>query len=357
MIHRLIRLCAFSVVAALTLSGRRAHAAPTCGQRAVSFVHISQDSRKLIAGIQDTSQDCSGVVGIDFHGGRIVWRVQGMMNSAHSALSRDGNRLAISYAGKVSDGSAPFVVLDAASGHIVSRLSDDRASGLMLTGGDAVSVALSPDGKEVYASLRNGWLAAWDADTGRSLFTQDPPAGGGSSSGTALNISPDGRLIMWSRSNGVYLLKLPPEHTGGRDTVATVIGHVPGRNLHDAALSPDGHFLAVVEGAVPGNLVLWSVAPLRALPPVTGCGGQIAWSSDSKSVACQTNDAVQLVSLPVPRRVLQSIRRNSLETPLTPLATGTGTLLYNQQSPHAGDLPPLVFSSFGGDSKVTIALP
>src|ERR1700712_3245277 len=112
MIDRLIRLGVFSVVSPFTFSGCRAQASPACGQRAVSFVHISQDSRELIAGIQDMSQDCSGVVGIDFHSGRIVWRAPGMMTAAHSALSRDGSRLAISYAGKRPDGSAPFVVLD-----------------------------------------------------------------------------------------------------------------------------------------------------------------------------------------------------------------------------------------------------
>ncbi len=355
-VRALGRFLFYVVVLAAALSGTGAWAGPTFGQRAVSFAYFAQDGKELLIGIQDMSGECSEVIGIDFTSGRTLWRAPGMLTSAVTAISRDGSRLAISYAGEKTVGVTPFVVLDTRSGQLVSRLHDDRANGLVLTGGDATSIVLSPDGKEVYAALRNGWLAAWDADTGQSLFTQNPPKNSGIDSLGSLAISADGRLLAWSREQGVYLLALPPEHSGGGATIATVRGHIPGRDLYPMAFSPDGHTLAIAQGAVPGNTLLWSLAPLRAQLAISGCGGEIAWSADSRSLACQTNDAVQLVGLSAQRRALERKPRTALETPLTPVISGADLLLYQEQSPHTNTPAPLVFSSFGTGTTKTITL-
>jgi WD40 repeat protein len=148
--------------------------------------------------------------------------------------------------------------------------------------GQLTGLAFSPDGKTLLTC--GGELILWDVVTGREVWALTDLE----TSQVAVAFHPDGRTVI---SAGTTLSRgaevcLRDAATGGVRTRLRV--DPPG--LRKMVLSPDGRLLAAVGG---DRLTVWDLVEERVLFTTQGRSGdysQVAFSSDSKTVATNAPD-------------------------------------------------------------------
>ena len=330
-----------------------AESASVCGGPTVSTLQALSGSPVLIVGVTDPNNTCGRLLAINAENSAVLWTDDGLLSSATVAIALNGRRIVVAQSRAGSQLPA-LGVIDALTGKVTAPLKDDRSHGLVLTGGDASSLTLAPDGGEVYASLRNGWIAAWDATTGKSLFTQDPPASAGRLDSGRVAIAPSGKLLAVARDTGVYLLRLPPEHAGGDQTFAPVDSHFTGLQLFAPSFSEDGAWFAVEHGYPIESLFFHP--PLRQ-PAATlkDCSG-IRWQN-ADTFACQNSTGAHLRSIRDPQKDIGAAGPVS-ELPILKVGNSLWVAAYKQTDWKDPSKPlPLTLLELGSGKRVTVTLP
>jgi WD40 repeat protein len=150
------------------------------------------------------------------------------------------------------------------------------------------SLAFSPDGKSLAASC-NGAVLFWSTDTGQKLAAHET---GDNEAVLSVALSPDGKSFAYAYSGISNTVRLRPL---GEARYLAQMGFVLG-----VIVSPDGKTIATAStraeaaSRARGVLRLWSTEtgePLREI--VAGEGtifGSVAFSPDSKVLACTTRD-------------------------------------------------------------------
>jgi WD40 repeat protein/serine/threonine protein kinase len=231
-----------------------------------------------------------------------------------AVISADGRRAAISHAGKPD-----ILVIDLTTGREVARLSDLRPT--------VISLALSPDGRQLVTAGFDGFLKVWDVAlaTHRSIRAFLDPVWG-------LAFSPDGQsfaaggnnrdIKIWNTSNWTQTEKLNGHSStvlcvafapdgqrllsGGEDELALVwparvprppeeksqLLRGPGWGDRTAAIafSPDSQMFAGT--AADGTVKVWRTATIEPLATIPVDARNLAFSPDGKSVLTETLDGL-----------------------------------------------------------------
>jgi eukaryotic-like serine/threonine-protein kinase len=173
--------------------------------------------------------------------GREVSTLQGNSNDVISvAPSPDGRQLACAYTNR------GVKILDAATGREIRTLTVKDES--LLT----FSVAYSPDGRYLASGGSNGTLILWDADTGREIRTLQART----SLIYAVAFSPDGSRLVNTNSDGTINVW---DTITGLETL-TLKGHRG--DVSSVAFSADGRLLA--SGSIDGTLKIWDAREVTA---------------------------------------------------------------------------------------------
>jgi len=162
------------------------------------------------------------------------------------------------------------------------RVSDGSARALA-EGGEALSVAYSPDGAHLALGMWDGTVWLWQLSDDKLLHTMERH----SAQVQSVAFSPDGKLLassamgevrLWQVGDGTLLRTLEPSGAGW---------------MESAAFSPDGDFLASFSN---GKVWLWQM-PDGALvnsfeTEDDGYAGSVAFSPDSAALALGKHDKV-----------------------------------------------------------------
>jgi WD40 repeat protein len=146
----------------------------------------------------------------------------------------------------------------------------------------AFTLAVSPDGRRLYAGGTGDAVTVWDIDTG----TQTAVVGEDLLVMNGMALSPDGTTLATSDTfRGLILLW---DTATGRK-LRTLEGHAAG--VIDMAFSPDGRILASTSQDV--TLRLWDVAAGKSIQTLTGhteAASSIAFSPDGSTLASGSTD-------------------------------------------------------------------
>lgn len=192
------------------------------------------------------------------------------------AVSPDGKVVAAA----VSNSGGPFLLLDAATGVPLGRLTEPAA--------DWTTVAFAPDGKRIATTGRGTTVVLWDAGTREpaARLTTDMVIG------TPLALSPGGdRLAVWAYDAGLRVYDVP----AGRETARTR----DRRRGSAAAFSPDGTAVAAAAGPV----VVVDAATGRRRGAVgwsPTAAPQFRFAADGKRVHVRTGAADDLITYELP---------------------------------------------------------
>jgi WD40 repeat protein len=183
------------------------------------------------------------------------------------------------------------------SGALVITPGQIDASELLaqITPDETGAAAMPKDGQPLAAeqiALLRRWVAEGanvDAEHDRPRFDADhPPTYAKPATITALDVSPDGKLIAISGVNETLLLDAAAAARGERIVVRRLIGLAS--RIESLRFSPDGTQLAVA-GGLPGELgelQVWDVANgelLLSRNATTETLSGVAWSPDGQSIA------------------------------------------------------------------------
>ncbi|RIK83388.1 MAG: hypothetical protein DCC67_05990 [Planctomycetota bacterium] len=206
----------------------------------------------------------------------------------HQAARQEGGVDLTSQAGVLGESESGLAVVapgDVEASELLAQITPDGAgSALMPKDGPP----LKPDEVE---TIRR-WIAEgapFDAAAERPRYdAEHPPEYTKPASITALDVSPDGRLIAVSGVNETLLLDSAAAARGERAVVRRLIGLAS--RIESIRFSPDGGRLAVA-GGLPGELgelQIWNVADGKLLLSKAATAdalGGAAWSPDGTSVA------------------------------------------------------------------------
>jgi WD40 repeat protein len=190
----------------------------------------------------------------------------------HLALSRDGSRAII-------DGSQDFMLYDTRRGVVIREFSieKEREAGRRNSiskhsdcwgqNWDAISLALSADGKRALSSDDGCMLRLWDADTGKAIWAE-------AALGLieAVAFSPDERLVLSGGKSGWDEKDDTAKYSGYPNLRDAQTGRLIRSFKADSpeiaetvsvTFSPDGRF--VVSHTRPKGIVLWDVASGKLL--------------------------------------------------------------------------------------------
>jgi len=196
----------------------------------------------------------------------------------HLAFSPDGKTLA---SANGYDNDRTVKLWDVAAG-TVRRSWQPQADSV------ANSVAFSPDGKTLATGLHSARILLWDVESGaflKELKGHTGPIMRG------LSFAPDGKLLLSCSGDGSA--RLWNVEQGAEVWKCST-------HLHDwracAVFDPKGETIAVIEGST-GTIALFDTAskrPLRKLGDGHAVYAQLAFSPDGKTLACASDNAVQL---------------------------------------------------------------
>jgi WD40 repeat protein len=196
-------------------------------------------------------------------------------------FSRDGRLLASTEGGMVVN------LWDVASGRIIKTLKQGLIRSKIYGGAFRSSLAFSPDGR--FLATRSWPVTLWDISTGKEVRTFGPDSDALSAT-VFLDFAPDGQSIVEAKGNGTIriwdvasgkemrCLANPPKRSGVTEV------------LRRAALSKDGHYLAVsTYSSADGKhkVTLWDVRsarPIGALDNADACEA-LAFSPDGQWLA------------------------------------------------------------------------
>jgi len=188
-------------------------------------------------------------------------------------------------------GLAPIKPGDPAASELIAQVTPDES-------GEAL---MPKQGKPLSAEeidLLTRWIAGGakiDSISDRPHFDQEhPPTYAAPPTISALDASPDGKLLAVSGTNETLLLDAAAAARGQRVIVHRLIGL--SERIEALRFSPDGGWLAVA-GGLPGELgelQVWNVADGKLIvsqPVGSDTLQTVAWSPDGKTVACGGPDS------------------------------------------------------------------
>lgn len=170
-----------------------------------------------------------------------------------AAFSQGGAFLA------VGEGTGRLMIWQVGSQSVYKVLIDAVAGQKTMTK-EINSVAFSPDGKLLAASLAAGLVQLWDATTYQEVGTlAGTEAGVG-----AIAFSPDGKLLAGAtNTNEVLLWSMPGRQRVGALTYQDTDRDRVAAQVFSIAFSPDGSTL--VAGTGGGLIVIWDIASRRVV--------------------------------------------------------------------------------------------
>jgi WD40 repeat protein len=167
------------------------------------------------------------------------------------AFSPDGRQI-------ISASDETIKLWDAATGHLIRTFSGHA--------GVVDSIAFSPDGKQIISGSWDTTVKLWDAGTGRLIRTFSGHSGWVRS----VAFSPDGRQIISGSQDET--IKLWDAATGRLIRTFSVY---PGLDCLSVAFSPDGK--QIISGSSDGIINLWDAATGRLIRTFSGYSGQTNW--------------------------------------------------------------------------------
>jgi WD40 repeat protein/serine/threonine protein kinase len=196
------------------------------------------------------------------------------------SFSRDGRLLAVSTGDYTTKSDGEIHIWDLHTGQRIWRLR-----------GHTVTVwraQFSPDGQRLASAGSDQTVKIWDLRTGQEALTLRGHRG---AVGT-VDFSPDGTRLVSASYDGTVRI-WDARSLGSEAENESITLTAQGGTVRSVAFSPDGQWLASVEGD--GTVRLWeqkiwragaAKVPLRTLDGCNGVNTRVAFSHDSKLLAC-----------------------------------------------------------------------
>jgi RNA polymerase sigma factor (sigma-70 family) len=213
------------------------------------------------------------------------------------AFARDGKSVAL------GDSQGRIHLLDASSGREIQQFGQHGKAIILVpwkpqNERTVMSVAYSPDGKQLASCGIDGTVCVWETATGKSLHEFK----GHKAEVTSVAFSPDGTLVvsgsedgtprLWVLSTGTELHTLRSYYPRENETVEGFPG-----GIETMAFSPDGRLLAT--GTVEPALRLWDVASGKLIhrfdASTAGSFIAVAFSPDGRMLAANNPRAPSIL--------------------------------------------------------------
>lgn len=248
------------------------------------------DQRAILVGFDDGALRLQ-----DIYTGESLMTFAGHDMAVLSAALSDDGSIVVS-----SSRAGDVVVWDAATGTLLRRFE---------SGGDAYSVAITPDKRFILAGLQNGAVLLWRLETGELIhdlrghssvvYSLAVDVNGH----VALSGSRDASIVAWSLETGQELMRL--------------VGH--GGPVYGLAFSPDGH--TALSGSADGTMIVWDVASgaeLHRLGKQIEAVHRVAFSANGKLAVLGTESgALQIWRVFLPGDLLDWMHSNRYIRDLT----------------------------------------
>ena len=229
------------------------------GKGRIDLVAFAGGGRVLSLG------DDHALVCRDLESGREAWRREFLpfYGSTHVLTPDNRHIVGMLYSG---EGRPAIARWEAGTGRVVATYR--RHEGYL------AGIAVSPDGRIVAASTRDGPLGAWEAATGRALWEHRP-----GKDARWLAFTPDGKSLFAGDDEGRVA-----RHAASTGAVERVYCE-GGPSVSGGAVSPDGSRVAVAcTGVGPRIFDAASGEKIRQLPGAPSSGGAIAFINDGRQV-------------------------------------------------------------------------